>query len=443
MRVLLTSFAHHTHYYGLVPLAWALRAAGHEVRVASQPALVEAITASGLPAVSVGTDHLIHEYRVRMSGEPRPNHPAIAFDEARAEPLDWDHALGIEAILTPYFYLLANNDTMVDDLVGFARSWQPDLVLWEPTTYAGAIAAQVTGAAHARVLWGPDVTGSARRKFVALRDQQPPEHREDPTAEWLSWSLARYGTHSFDEELVTGQWTVDPTPPSLRLDTGLPTVGMRYVPYNGTSIVPDWLREPPERPRVCLTLGVSAREVLGGDGVSQGDLLEALADLDIELVATLDSSQRAEIRTYPKHTRFVDFVPMHALLPSCSAIIHHGGAGTYATAVVNAVPQVMLAELWDAPVKARAVQEQGAGFFLTPAGLTPQAVRDAVVRILEDPAIPAAARRLRQETCADPTPAGLVPELERLTELHRAARPATPATSALAPHPGTSPGIPK
>ena len=35
MRVLITSAPMHGHLFPLVPLAWALRAAGHEVLVAS------------------------------------------------------------------------------------------------------------------------------------------------------------------------------------------------------------------------------------------------------------------------------------------------------------------------------------------------------------------------------------------------------------------------
>src|ERR1017187_1851466 len=38
----------------MVPVAWALRAAGHEVRVASQPDLTEVITGAGRPGVPVG-----------------------------------------------------------------------------------------------------------------------------------------------------------------------------------------------------------------------------------------------------------------------------------------------------------------------------------------------------------------------------------------------------
>ena len=54
MRVLFTVVSSTSHLYPIVPLAGALRGAGHEVCVASHPDMVEAITAAGLTAVSVG-----------------------------------------------------------------------------------------------------------------------------------------------------------------------------------------------------------------------------------------------------------------------------------------------------------------------------------------------------------------------------------------------------
>ena len=46
MRVLFAAHAERTHFYSMIPLAWALRTAGHEVYVASQPALTDDITHS-------------------------------------------------------------------------------------------------------------------------------------------------------------------------------------------------------------------------------------------------------------------------------------------------------------------------------------------------------------------------------------------------------------
>uniref|UniRef100_J1RV42 Protein IroB n=1 Tax=Streptomyces auratus AGR0001 TaxID=1160718 RepID=J1RV42_9ACTN len=53
MRLLFTTWAWPSHLYALVTQAWACRAAGHEVLVASQPALAAEIGRCGLPAAVV------------------------------------------------------------------------------------------------------------------------------------------------------------------------------------------------------------------------------------------------------------------------------------------------------------------------------------------------------------------------------------------------------
>jgi hypothetical protein len=36
---------------------------------------------------------------------------------------------------------------------------------------------------------------------------------------------------------------------------------MRFVPYHGGGVLPDWLAGPKERPRVCITLGTTVPHV--------------------------------------------------------------------------------------------------------------------------------------------------------------------------------------
>ncbi|MCP3804654.1 activator-dependent family glycosyltransferase [Allokutzneria sp. A3M-2-11 16] len=420
MRVLFSSFAHKTHYYNLVPLAWAMQTAGHEVRVASQPSLVDAITGTGLTAVPVGNDDSIIELITRIGGDIGLYQKGLDFTEQRPERLSWEYLLGMQTMITAFCHEPLNGDATIDELTDYALSWQPDLVVWEPMTLAAPIAATVSGAAHARLLWGPDVVTRARQQFLRAMAEQPEEHREDPFAEWMTWTLARYGKEkAFSEDLLTGQWTIDPSAPSTRLDLGVPTVGTRYVPHNGPSVIPDWLAEPPAKPRICLTVGVSARETLGKDEVSLGDLLEALGDLDAEVVATLDATQQALLPRVPDNTRLVDFVPMNALLPTCSVIINHGGAGTHSTAMLHGVPQVMLTNLWDAPLKAQQQQDLGAGIAIHTDDVTARGVRDAVARVLTEPSFREGAQRLRAEMLAEPSPNAIVGRLEELTEAHR------------------------
>src|SRR5260221_7997675 len=54
-------------------------------------------------------------------------------------------------------------DAMADDLVGFAQRWQPDVVVYDPITFAAPIAAAVAGAPAVRHLFGPDFTSGAGR----------------------------------------------------------------------------------------------------------------------------------------------------------------------------------------------------------------------------------------------------------------------------------------
>ncbi len=73
MRVLFTTFAWPSHYFPMVPLAWACRAAGHEVRMASQPELADLMRRSGLPYVTVGRDvDIVGRHRAEMAAAPPP-----------------------------------------------------------------------------------------------------------------------------------------------------------------------------------------------------------------------------------------------------------------------------------------------------------------------------------------------------------------------------------
>ncbi|WP_279433617.1 activator-dependent family glycosyltransferase [Actinomadura sp. KC345] len=421
------------HVYAQVPLAWALRAAGHEVCVASPPDVAGDIARTGLTAVPVG-DALQPEVRISQVGE----HDAEAgpsdgpgeaewqqvlagMAEFRAERLTHDHIYAVQTAWTMIFQDIAS-PRATDDLVAFARFWRPDLVIWDTLFFAGPVAARGCGAAHARLLFGLDLVARMRELYAAEARRRPPELREDPVGEWLGWTLARYG-HEFDEEMVVGQWTIDPVLSSMRLPVAHRYVPVRHVPYNGQSVVPDWLGEPPERRRVCLTLGLSHREVLGGDRASVAELLAAVAEVDAEVVATLNADQLAGVSDVPGNVRAVDFVPMNELLPTCSAIVHQGGFGTLQTALAHGIPQVLLPNRlrdWDSLPWAERVQRSGAGLCAPDAqGVTAGGLRDMLARVLDDPSFGERAALLRTEMLGTPAPADIVPLLERLTAEHR------------------------
>lgn len=416
MRVLVTSIAHPTHFFTLVPVAWALKAAGHEVRVAVQPSVVDVVTGAGLTAVTVGDDQGLMEFIAEIGGDPSPYQGGMDFVGTREAPHSWEHALGQQVAMSALCFAPLSADGSIDDLVAHARAWRPDLVLWEPFTMGGGVAALAVGAAHARVLWGPDVIGHARAQFSALAADVPDAAREDPLGEWLRATCARHGVVVDDEaleELVVGQASLDSSPAALRLPAAGPVMAHRFVPHTGRGVVPAWSAGWPDRRRVVVTLGMSARDTTSDDLLDLGEFLARAGEIDAEVVVTVDPADVADLDV-PDNVRVVEFAPFDALLPTCSAIVHHGGAGTCSTATLHGLVQVVVGDLWDAPLKGVLLDEAGAGIALDPGVDGVDALVDAIGRALSDPDLRQGARRLGEQARALPGADALVRSLEQL-----------------------------
>jgi glycosyltransferase (activator-dependent family) len=421
MRVLLTTYAERTHFLMLVPLAWALRTAGHEVRVAVQPKLVDTVTQAGLTAVPVGNDRdlwdlLARTGPVHLFGKERGWPAPYDAPELSTEDITWEHLhAGYRDVALRWHK--TSNVPVIPDLVAFARHWQPDLVIWEPTTFAGPIAAKACGAAHARVLIGADVFGITRDHFLRLNRERPAADRSDPLGTWLGSYARKYGA-DFSEDMTTGDFTIDQLPQSLSIQGDLPYLHMRYVSYGGPAVVPRWLHVPPRRPRVALTMGLTVTDRTGGYPVDLQDVLDAVDGLDVELVATVTDEARNQLRI-PDNARLVPYVPLQALLPTCTAAIHHAGVGTLATASICGVPQLALPWDVDQPALAARMAATGAGLSIHATEATRESVHEGLRRLLHEPAFTERAAALRDEMLAQPSPNQLVGRIEELTRKHQ------------------------
>ncbi len=427
LRILFTCIPWRSHFQALVPLAWALQAAGHEVRVASGPELTDAVTASGLPAVPVGSDEpvmdkldalLVPEVMAKVQELAERGDLLTDLSENREEELTWERLRwGYQMTQRTQ---AAMNDAMVEELVEYCRWWQPDLVLWDWLSHAGAIAATAADVPHGRMLTELDVVGRMRRHFLRVRQEQAPKDREDPLGDWLGEWAQKFGGE-FSEEMVTGQFAIEQMLGSMRLKSPSPHLALRYVPYNGPSVIPHWARRAPVKRRVLATYGLSLEQAARHQAASleqvQG-MLDALADVDIELVVTLPERLQRELERVPGNTRLVEFVPLHAVVPSCSAVIHHGGVPGFLESIAHGVPQLVIGRVVpDIGERGPRLERSGAGLWIrgdAPEELEGARVREQVVRLLEEPSFRQAAGRLGQELAAQPSPAEVVGELERI-----------------------------
>ncbi|SDS93675.1 UDP:flavonoid glycosyltransferase YjiC, YdhE family [Actinoplanes derwentensis] len=377
-----------THFLPLAPLGWALRAAGHDVRVACQPGQVAAVTEAGLPAVPVGPPLGFADVFRGQVGK-------VASREAFDTGTDLD---GLAPQVTEDGGTLRFADVMVDDLITYGRHYRPDLVLYEPFNIAGAIAAAALGVPDVRLLWGPDSTTELHLDEDKLIG---------PRARRAGASGVR----------ITGTLTLDPCPAALQVPVTGPTHPIRFVPYNGAAILPDWLRHPPDRPRICLTWGTMMAELGLTDRISVTTIADALSELDAEIVLALAPRHRDTLGPLPANVRVpTEHLALHLLLPGCAAVVHQGGAGTLMTAMACGVPQMVVPAVTDQHFNGERLTRAGAGTVLADGDEHPAAIRAALQRLLTDPG-PAAA--LAVENAARPTPAAVVPVLEDLAATGR------------------------
>jgi glycosyltransferase (activator-dependent family) len=430
VRVVFVTFPFAPHFQTTVATAWALRTAGHEVHVASAPELTGAITGAGLTAVPVGSAETLAEKTARAEAEgaglevadwwKRIGSPPIDLAEDREDRLTWDYLTFLYGALhVPKAKIM--NDALFDDLVAYCRWWEPDLVVWEALTYAGPVAAAASGAAHARMPFTIDVYHRMRQSYLRAKALRPPEDREDALAEWLDGWAGKYGV-PFSEELITGNFTIDHMPDSMRLASDVPNVPIRHVHYNGPDVVPRWLVGDPPAPRVLMTFGVMSEDeptMRIISGAQLREILDSVAGLDIELVAVLSARIAGELGDVPANTKIVQSVPLDVVIPTCSAVLNNGGIPAFCGSLTNGVPQLQISASPDAALRGEHLTRASAGLWIRPEEVTGPKVRDALVRLLEEPAFRAGAGRLQAEMAARPSLHAAVPELERLTAAHR------------------------
>src|SRR5690606_10357984 len=296
MRILMVTVPYRAHLYGMAPLAWALRTAGHEVCVAGPPDIADDIAQIGLSGVSIGEPVSLRgkmaevplEAPMKLDGTaPADVGPCDPRGRREGRSVQSDYGWGdpyieledVIAGVSAVFF----SPSAFDDLVDFARLWRPELVITDTSGFPGGVAAQVVGAAHARLTLSVDRMAQLRS---ACRDRL--DSVGDPARTWLAPILERHGSE-FDETVVLGHWTICATPPWIWQPQGPHYVPMRNVPFNGPAKTPRWVYERPERRRVCISQGISHRDATISGGSSSHDLLGAVADLDVEVIATLNA----------------------------------------------------------------------------------------------------------------------------------------------------------
>ncbi|SDD62084.1 nucleotide disphospho-sugar-binding domain-containing protein [Actinokineospora iranica] len=371
MRVLFASNPHPSHMFPMVPLAWGLRAAGHEILLATTADILTKPTGLHVADIAPGFD--MAQARLDLERD----HPDVV-SEMQSKPfMDMDGSAFLWARMAA--------GPIGDGLVDIAEAWRPDLVVYSQLWPAGLLAA-----AKLKV---PAVSHGVG--FMRTRDL------EDRQFEDMADIRARHGV----TEPPRCRLTVDVSPESMAESDGW---NVRYMPHNGGGEIPRWLLERPVRPRIAVTLGTVLLKRVGLKPVRR--LVDEAAKVDAEFVLALGKVDYDELGPLPGNVKSGGWVPLTALLQTSHAVVHHAGSGTTFTALHAGIPQLMLPVFGDQFVNTEVAVERGGAL----AGTLAEITAGQLERLLHDETLVKSARDIRLEMAAMPTPARLAQKLSTL-----------------------------
>jgi UDP:flavonoid glycosyltransferase YjiC (YdhE family) len=380
MRVMVLTQPALGDIFPTVPLAWALRAAGHDVLYAGGGGVGE-VAKAGLPFVDAapGFDfaRIFTEHAREAGAEGQAAVYGDVVDDAAVD--------GTAALFAKV------GAPVVDGVLDVAGWWTPDVIVTTELQGCGTLVASrtqvpVVEIGHMLVV----VAGMGDRMRTAMADVYD-----------------RLGVSA----LPPAAAAIQTLPPSL--GEGDPDRWlMRYVPYNGpfaeVGSLPARLVTPPDRPRVCVTLGTILPRLGGLAGLAP--LKEEIAELDHEYVFVLGGVDASALGPLPANVVVEGWIPLHALLPSCAAIVHHGGSGTTAAALDAGIPQVVVPHGADQPYNAHLIAKRGLGAAVDIARLD----GPTVAAVVDSDAMRQAAVAVRQEVHDMPAPTDVVRRIELL-----------------------------
>jgi UDP:flavonoid glycosyltransferase YjiC (YdhE family) len=374
MRALFVATAGIGHVFPMVPLAWALRAGGHDVLfVTTGPAL--AVQRAGLPVADCapGVDPEVAAEQLKQYRPDLYDRMQALQNEKQADLRD-----------TADFFA-AMSSFQAGAVLDIAAGWGPDVVVQSQLEGSGLIAAGKLGIPL--VQHG----GNLARTNGLLEMYR--EHMSD--------AFDQHGITDIPERTAM----IQVAPPST-LAGAVDGWLMRYVPYNGGGVMPEWvLQQGNDRPRVAVTLGTV---VPGHDGLGEAEGVIAAAEgVDADFVLALGGADASSLGTLPPNVRLIDWIPLNMLLASCSAIVHHGGGGTTLTSVAAGVPQLVMTGGAGRHVNAIAVRDRGVGL-VTENGLVDT---DMLNRLIYDQALRTAALEVQAELRDMPSPTSVAARL--------------------------------
>lgn len=353
----------------MVPLARALRDAGHDVAIASAGRHSE-VADLGLAYFDVGS-------------------PMSEVIERRKTVFpDWPWGPDLEHVYTLVFTHLNAPDAARDLLVTI-EEFRPDLVIHEFCEFGAPIAAAKHGVpcvTHALGLPMPEsLLAEAGRQIAPL---------------WECYGL-RAPPYGGMLELLS----IDPCPASLDLGDGAWCDRIAIALFTPRESLQR------DRPLVYVTLGTAP--VFNRAGDLWRTVLDAVGEFDVDVLATVGrANDPSSLGSLPPNVTVEQWRDQGEVLTACSIVVCHGGAGTMLGALTHGVPVLVLPHGADQFRNAQAVERAHAGIACNATDMS--AIHAGMEALLNDPSYGVGAQHIASEIAAMPPPSDVATALEAI-----------------------------
>lgn len=383
MKVVMTCTQGISHFHAMLPLAYALSEAGHNVLFVRPDRSCARTERAGFRCVPVPT------------GQPEWT-PEIKFP--KLGELDGEARRRV-AFLTLW---VPSARAMIEVLRSTFTDFEPDLLIHDYLDFGGPIAAEAAG-----IPYYMNGIGMARifREGAAVIYPELEELRAglglppDPDQRWLERYLY-----------------LDPCPDVFQeFPQDVPARRQPIAPsrINDTSGEPPpaWLGRLPDQPTVHVTIGTVFNK---RPGILEA-IIAGVADEPVNLIVAIgDTRDPQEFGPQPPNVRIERWVTHSLLLPDCSLVVSHAGWGITMMALYCGLPMVTIPLGADQMWNASRYASLGAGINIDHTTISPQQVNAAVTTLLRSRAAKVAAESIRAEMESMPDPAEVVSIIEQM-----------------------------
>jgi UDP:flavonoid glycosyltransferase YjiC (YdhE family) len=377
MRILISTTRGAGHFGPLIPFAQAFLRNNHDVLVTAAASVAPMVKRVGLDhwAFTDPPDDLRDPIFAQLGG--------LSDEEAGARVVG-DVFVRIDA------------RSALPGVRAAIQSWRPDVVLYESTEYAAALAAEQLNVPAVRV------------GIFACGEEFVMDLAADPLEE-LRAELGLPADPGAERFRSAPTFTLVPSGLEHPGAPGPAHVQRFREPTAGARLLPPWWSNR-DAPLVYLTFGSVVPDMEFFPALYR-DAIDALSLLPVRVLVTIGHERDPlDLGPLPENVHALRWVPQADVMAHAAAVVCHGGSGTVLGALAAGVPLAILPLFADQPYNARRVEEIGAGIAVGSA----EEITGAVKRLLEDPSHRAAAVAIADEVSQLPpvdAAAGILEEL--------------------------------